>query len=816
MVDGNNGLDYAVTTATNSTGVITAAPLTITAVTNTKVYDSTVGAAATPTFSGLKGSDSITNATETYDTKNTGTAKTLSVASYTVVDGNSGLNYAVTTATNSTGVITAAPLTITAATNSRPYDATITAAAIPTASGLRGTDSITATETYDTKNAGTAKTLSVASYTVVDGNNGLNYAVTTAANSAGVITAAPLTITAAPNNKPYDATITAAATPTASGLKGTDSITNATETYDTKNAGVGKTLSVASYTVVDGNSGLNYAVTTATNSTGVITAAPLTITAATNSKPYDATITAAAIPTASGLKATDSITNATETYDTKNAGTAKTLSVASYTVVDGNSGLNYAVTTATNSTGVITAVPLTITAVTNSKPYDGTNSAAATPTSTGLKGSDALTATETYDTGAVGTGKTMSVATYNVNDGNGGANYSVSTATNTTGVITALSVTPSVTAAGRPYDGTTTATVSTCTLTGVLTTDLSSVTCSAAGANFTSASAGTWTVNATGITLSGTPSINYVLSSTTAATMATIGKISASVTLDAKTKVYDGLTATDAPLTGTLAGFLPADNVTATFSRAAGETVGAYAISAVLSPSGVLGNYNITNNPASFTITQAQVTPSITAYDKPYDGSTSATVVCALAGVAAADAGAVGCVPSAANFASMNAVQQGVLATGIVLSGAASGNYSLSANSAATMASIAKSCVGYAGFAVQGRRVLRSPADREYQWVLRRGWGQGELQPDTWRRRGDIPDYCHTQRHREPQQLHHHIQHRNIHDQSGSVRSGCSPGPSAWRAGICLNVGFGSNGGTSVETSLDTAGTSARATNARQ
>ena len=44
---------------------------------------------------------------------------------------------------------------------------------------------------------------------------------------------------------------------------------------------------------------------------------------------------------------------------------------------------------------------------------------------------------ETYDTPAVGTGKTLSVATYTVNDGNGGANYTVSTVTNTTGVITA-------------------------------------------------------------------------------------------------------------------------------------------------------------------------------------------------------------------------------------------------------------------------------------------------------------------------------------------------------------------------------------------
>ena len=66
--------------------------------------------------------------------------------------------------------------------------------------------------------------------------------------------------------------------------------------------------------------------------------------------------------------------------------------------------------------------------------------------------------------------------------------------------------------------------------------------------------------------------------------------------------------------TGTLSGFLAADGVTATYSRTAGETVagGPYTISATLSPAGVLSNYTITYNTASFTITAkpASVTPN--------------------------------------------------------------------------------------------------------------------------------------------------------------------------------------------------------------
>src|SRR6184192_804441 len=88
-----------------------------------------------------------------------------------------------------------------------------------------------------------------------------------------------------------------------------------------------------------------------------------------------------------------------------------------------------------------------------------------------------------------------------------------------------------------------------------------------------------------------------------------ITKKAASVTPDAKTKVYGSA---DPTLSGALSGFLVADGVTASYSRAAGETVGSYTISAALSPAGVLSNYDITYNTASFDITKkaASVTPA--------------------------------------------------------------------------------------------------------------------------------------------------------------------------------------------------------------
>src|SRR5207247_2159870 len=112
-----------------------------------------------------------------------------------------------------------------------------------------------------------------------------------------------------------------------------------------------------------------------------------------------------------------------------------------------------------------------------------------------------------------------------------------------------------------------------------------------------------------------------------------ITKKTASVTPDAKTKVYGSA---DPTLSGALSGFLAADGVTASYNRTAGETVGSYPISATLAPAGVLGNYDITYNTASFDITKkaASVTPD--AKTRVY-GSADPTLSGALSGFLVAD-----------------------------------------------------------------------------------------------------------------------------------------------------------------------------------
>jgi hypothetical protein len=96
-----------------------------------------------------------------------------------------------------------------------------------------------------------------------------------------------------------------------------------------------------------------------------------------------------------------------------------------------------------------------------------------------------------------------------------------------------------------------------------------------------------------------------------------VNKKVASVTPNAAIKVYGSA---DPVLTGSTSGFLAADGVTASFSRAAGEAVAGspYTIGATLGPAGVLGNYTITYNTAKFTITARPIAVTASSATKVY------------------------------------------------------------------------------------------------------------------------------------------------------------------------------------------------------
>src|SRR5206468_3868839 len=158
------------------------------------------------------------------------------------------------------------------------------------------------------------------------------------------------------------------------GLQTGDTVTGLAQAFASKNvlgAG-GSTLVVTAYTVNDGNSGNNYTVSLHT-ATGTISQAPLDISAASDCKTYDRTTSSSATPTTAGLQTGDTVTGLSQAFLSRNAlgANGSTLHVTAYTVNDGSSGNNYAVSLHT-ATGTISQAPLDISAASDSKTYDGT------------------------------------------------------------------------------------------------------------------------------------------------------------------------------------------------------------------------------------------------------------------------------------------------------------------------------------------------------------------------------------------------------------------------------------------------------------
>ena len=187
-----------------------------------------------------------------------------------------------------------------------------------------------------------------------------------------------LTIAAAANTRVYDGTTSAAAVPTIkSGTLATGDTADFTESYSTKNVGTSLLLSPVG-TVDDGNGGNNYIYTFMPASTGVITPEALTITGVANTKAYDGTTSATTPRISTGSVAAGDSADFVDSYDTRNVGTGLLLT-PSGSVEDGNGGNNYTYTFVPVSTGVITAERLTISAVADTKVYDGTTGAVAVP-----------------------------------------------------------------------------------------------------------------------------------------------------------------------------------------------------------------------------------------------------------------------------------------------------------------------------------------------------------------------------------------------------------------------------------------------------
>src|SRR5207302_153173 len=193
--------------------------------------------------------DSYTSAS--FNNKNAGTAKTVSVSGISISGADSG-NYTFNTTASTTANITPRALTISAVGQNKVYDGTTAAATITLSdnrvSGDTLTDSYTSA-TFNNKNVGTARPINVSGISISGTDSG-NYTFNTTASTTADITPRALAVSATGQNKVYDGTAAAAVTLSDNRVAGdvfTDSYTAAT--FNNKNAGTGKPVSVSGISI---------------------------------------------------------------------------------------------------------------------------------------------------------------------------------------------------------------------------------------------------------------------------------------------------------------------------------------------------------------------------------------------------------------------------------------------------------------------------------------------------------------------------------------------------------------------------------------
>jgi hypothetical protein len=442
-----------------------------------------------------------------------------------------------------------------------------------------------------------------------------NYVITYVAGSL-TVTKATLTVTANSTSKTYGQAVTlAASTFSTSGLLNGDKVTGVTLTCNglaATAAATGSPYSIVPSAAV-GTGLVNYNITYVAGSLTVNKAA-LTVTANSSSKTYGQTVTLSGSKyTTSGLLNSDTVTGATLT----SPGAAATATVAGspYTITPsaavGAGLVNYNITYIAGSLTVNKAA-LTVTADSTSKTYGQSVTLSGTAfTTKGLVNSDTVTGATLTSPGAAATAS-VAGSPYPITPsaavGTGLGNYNISYVAGSL-TVNKATLTATVTAKSRSYDGTTTATVSG-PLKGVIGKDLVSL---VSTASFSDKNVGLNKV-VTGLTLTGSGAANYKLSSTTVATTARITPAPLTINADRETKVYGQA---DPALTYKISkGILfSGDSLGGQLSRKPGEKPGTYAIQVGTLSAG--GNYAIVFKGSTLAIAKDATTMALTASADP-------------------------------------------------------------------------------------------------------------------------------------------------------------------------------------------------------
>ncbi|QKY10380.1 YDG domain-containing protein [Janthinobacterium lividum] len=493
-----------------------------------RVYDGTLQAGLNGYFEGLVTGDQVSMAglQGSFRDKHVGTGKVIDyqVATGQLTGADAG-NYVLNGNVGSTTAdIAARTLNVSFNGVNKTYDGTTGAQVHFGDDRIQG-DALTVAgnAAFGNKNAGAGKAVNVTDVALSGGDAG-NYVLgSNAGSTTADIAARTLNVSFNGVNKTYDGTTGAQVHFGDDRIQGDALSVSGSAAFGNRNAGAGKAVNVTDVALSGGDAG-NYVLgSNAGSTTADIAARTLNVSFNGVNKTYDGT-TGAQVHFGDDRIQGDALSvSGSAAFGNKNAGAGKAVNVSNVALSGSDAG-NYVLSSnAGSTTADIAARALNLSGVVGSKVYDGTTGAQLSLGDDRIAG-DSLTASAvaSFADKNVGAAKAVQLSGAALTGADAG-NYFIVLPTGLLASITPASLTlAGVSAAGKVYDGTTSAAVS-ASANGVLGQDVVSVV--GGSGSFADKNAGTGKlVTASGFRLAGADAGNYTLETTGGTAQASIAQ----------------------------------------------------------------------------------------------------------------------------------------------------------------------------------------------------------------------------------------------------------------------------------------------------
>ncbi|QYF95718.1 caspase family protein [Massilia sp. PAMC28688] len=451
-----------------------------------KTYDATRTASLSGSLSGMIDGDSVAlgSASGLFDSKHVGLGKTVTFSSATLT-GADAANYTLTGAAAMQADITPRPMGANGlSAANKVYDGSRSAALSGALADVLGGDTVWldgATGLFDSKDVGAARPVTITG--TLAGADAGNYALAPSLVVNADITHRPLAIAIAGEvRKEYDATLLASVGAGQFRLDGvlageSLSVTGPAQgSFDSRHAGQFKQVTATGTFTIDGAQASNYRIgdvylgassnlvtASASGNVGTITPRPVSATVTAANKVYDATRAATLTGSLSGVLGGDmvSFSGATGLFDTKHAGSAKTVTIAGATLSGADAG-NYTLASPATTHADITPRAVGVNLSVAARVYDGSRDAALSASLADALAGDLLAlegVSGQFDTRDAGLSKNVTVSGGTLT-GADAANYVLSMPAATSGDVMhrplEIGLTGSV---SKEYDATTDATL---------------------------------------------------------------------------------------------------------------------------------------------------------------------------------------------------------------------------------------------------------------------------------------------------------------------------------------------------------------------